>query len=830
MKTTARVVVIGGGVMGCSALYHLVRLGWSDAVLVEKNELTAGSTWHAAGLCTHFAHNLTVMQLRAHSVKLYRELLPQAGHPTGFHATGALRITRDPDRLDEFRHVRGLGEFAGVEFQILTPDELKALYPLAQTDGLLGAFYEPADGYVDPSQATHAFAKCARDGGGTIYRHTAVQAIHRARGEWIVRTQNGEIRAEHIVNAAGTWCREVGAMIGVDLPVTPMLHQYIVTDRIAEFAGLPRELPFIRDPDESWYLRQERDGVVIGVYEKDGRAWAVDGVPAAFGMELLPPDLARIEAIAGKAMARVPAVAGGGVKEIVHGPITFTPDANPLIGPAGDAPNAWLLTGSSMGVMEGGGAGKFLAEWMDGGEPPMDALAVDARRFGDYADRAYRLDKAAECFAAQFAIHYPYEERPAARRRRLTPVYGRLKKLGAVFGCVNGWERPNWFVGGGHGDGVGHGDGAAGHGDNGDDHSDTDAGHGDAAAPLTFRRPGWFDAVGEECRNTARNVGIADLSAFAKFAVTGDGAAAFLDTLGANRAPTDDGGIVLTHALTPSGGVHSEFAVTRINGERFYLTAAAAAERLDEALLRDRAAGHDKVLINNVTRARCVLAVMGRRAPALLARLCDADLSQAGFPWLTAQSLTVAGVPVTALRVSYIGENGFELHCDADRQAALFDQLMRAGRDLGVGLFGAFAMNAMRLEKGYRAWGAEFTTERTLLEAGGGRFAALDDGREFTGKAAMLRRRGEPGHWQMHLLELDADADPFHTHAVSADGEVVGLVTSAAFGHRVNKTLALAYFRAPPAGRLSVSVLGKATPARVLDAAPYDLHYRRCRA
>ena len=824
MKSHARVVVIGGGIMGCSVLYHLVKLGWTDVVLVEKNELTAGSTWHAAGLCTHYAHNLTVMNLRAHSVRLYQSILPQEGHPTGFHATGALRITRKKDRLDEFRHVHGLGKFAGFEFNLLSPAELKEIYPLVQTDGLLGAIHEPLDGYVDPSQATHALARGARDGGAEIYRHNAVESIHRGNdergggrggghGEWLVRTQKGEIRAEHIINAAGTWCREIGAMMGLDLPVVPMLHQYIVTGRIQQFASLAHELPFIRDPDESWYLRQERDGAIIGCYEKNGRPWSIDGVPPGFGMELLPPELARIEGIALKAMQRVPAVQDGGIKEIVNGPITFTPDANPLIGPAFGLTNAWLLTGSSMGVMEGGGAGRFLAEWMDGDEPPMDALAVDSRRFGEYADRDYRVDKAVECFAAQFAIHYPHEERPAARPRRVTPIHARLKTLGAIFGCVYGWERPNWFARGANAE--------------------------KADPALSFQRTEWFDAVAAECQCVAQRVGLADLSMFSKFEISGPGAVAFVETLGANGAPLRTSGIVLTHALTPRGGVHSEFTVTRTAADRFYLVSAAAAERSDHDLLRAHAA-HHAVRVKNMTSEYCVIGVMGPRARDLLAGLTEADLSQAGFPWLSAKPIEIAGIPVNAMRISYIGESGWELHHEAARQSELFAKLWDAGQEFGAGLYGAFAMNSMRLEKGYRAWGSEFTTERTLLEAGASQFfkpsaktsANTGNGRGFQGEAATLRRQSEPGHWQMHLLELEVtDEDPFYSHAVIQHGKPIGLVTSGAFGHRVNKALALAYFNQPPAaGELQVSILGRTVPARILETIPLDPANHRCRA
>ena len=790
MKSHARVVVIGGGAMGTSLIYHLTRLGWNDVVLVEKNELTAGSTWHAAGLCTHYAHNITIMNLRAHSVQLYKKLLQEdTGQPVSFHACGALRVTRHQDRLDEFRQVQGIGRFAGFDFDILTPGELKDIYPLAEVDDLIGAIYEPLDGHVDPSQATHAMAKGARNRGAEIYRHTQVTAItQKSGGEWLVTTDKGEITAEHIVNAAGTWCREIGDLMGVDLPVVPMLHQYIVSDRIEAFAGLEQELPMIRDPDESWYLRMERDGVIIGPYEKQGKPWSIDGVPPEFGMELLEPDIDAIADIAGQAMARVPAAADGGIKNIVNGPITFTPDANPLIGPAYNLRNAWLLTGSSMGVMEGGGAGKFLAEWMDGGEPPMDALAVDSRRFGGYADRDFRVAKAIECFAAQFGIHYPYEERPAGRERKLTPAYELLRNRGAIFGSVYGYERPNWFSG---------------------DPSVRES-------ELSFRRPNWFSAVAAECKNLCDNVALADLSAFSKFRIRGKDAFRFVNHLGANRAPSP-GRVGLTHALPASGGVASGFPVTCVDPNEYYLVSAAAAGRHDQDLLRTRAAGHE-LDIESCTDTVGVLGVMGPRAVDLLADLGD-RASLVSLPRLAATELDIGGVSVLAMRVSYVGVDGFELHHPISDQAMLLALLLASGEAFDLGFYGSFAMNSMRLEMGYRAWGADLTTERSPLEAG---LAHLVDGagRDFPGREAMLERAARDDHWSMKLLVLDeSEFDPFYSHPVFRQDEAVGIVTSGSYGFRIGKPVCLAYFRVAVADSdpLQVEILGRRVNARVTE-------------
>ena len=689
MTTDTRVAIIGGGIMGASLAWHLTARGWRDVVLLEKAELTAGSTWHAAGLCTHFAHNATVMEMRAASVRLYRDILPaETGESAGFHACGALRVTRSAERMAEFRHVQGLGEFLGHEFRILAPEELALIYPLARMDGLLGAIHEPDDGHVDPTLATNALAAGARSRGAEIRRHEPVRAIERdASGAWVVHTDRGRVRSRHVVNAAGTWCREIGAMMGVDLPVVPMLHQYLVTAAVPEIAarieaGEP-ELPMIRDPEESWYLRQERDGFVVGPYEAEGHPWGVDGIPPEFGMELLPPDLDRIEPIVAMAMERVPALAQAGIRTIVHGPITFTPDANPLVGPAFGLDNAWLLTGSSMGVMEGGGAGRFLADWMVDGAPPMDALAVDPRRFGAWADRDYRVAKATECFGLQFGVHYPFEERPAGRPRRVTPIHDAQAARGAVFGCAYGWERPNWFASrtaphperrSGSGDAVrvvagsepmweqrrespdrlperrsGSEDAvhlAAGSDprlEQGRESPDRlrAASESEARpstpndprdAPLTFLRPAWRETVAAECRAVRDRVGLVDLSAFAKFDVAGPDATAFVERLGANRPPREIGRIGLTHVLTEAGGVASEFTVTRIAADRYYLTSAALAERHDEDVLRRHAAAFTDVEVVNRTEHLGVLGLAGPEARSVLGAVTGADLDDTAFP------------------------------------------------------------------------------------------------------------------------------------------------------------------------------------------------------
>ena len=802
--TDVQVLIIGGGAMGVSLAYHLGKAGWSDVVLTEKNDLTHGSTWHAAGLCTHFAHNPTIQELRATSVRLYRDILPEeTGQSCGFHRSGAMRVTRNPDRMDEFRHVAGLSDFTGYPLEVLSPERIAELHPLARLDGLLGGIYEPDDGHVDPTLATQAMAEGAKAHGVRIIRQNPVLSITREEGLWRVETPKETFRTRHLVNAAGTWGWEIGHIMGLNIPSVPVLHQYLVTDTVPAIAdriaqGLP-ELPIIRDPEESWYVRQERDGLILGPYEKEAQVWSVDGVPPEFGADLMPPDLDRVEHIIEAAMTRVPALETGGVKSVINGPITFTPDANPLIGPAHGIENGWLLTGSSMGVMEGGGAGWFLAHWMTHGAPPMDALAVDSRRFGPWADREYRVAKAIECFGLQFGVHYPFEERPAGRNLRLSPLHDRMLARGAVMGAAHGWERPNWF-------------------------SETP---GDVAQE-SFQRTNWFDPVAREVEGVTNRVALADLSVFSKFEVTGPGTTDFLDTLGANRPPAP-GRVGLIHALTPAGGVASEFTVARLAEDAAYLTSAAAAEEMDHDLLRAYAARHD-VRMRNVTEEIGVIGLMGPHSRAVLASVCEADLTD-GFPWLSFREITVADVTVRALRVSYVGELGWELHARAADLPRLFDALEAAGKPHGIGLYGAYAANAMRLEKGYRAWGGDLTTERTPDEAGLGSLIRPED-RDFPGRDALLRRMDSPDRWEMVLLRLDSGTlDPFYAHTVRHEGRPVGIVTSGAHGHRTGLTLALAYLRTRGLHEgLTVDILGQRFDATVLDRPPFDPDNTRLRS
>jgi len=789
-------VIIGGGIMGVSLLYHLVKEGWTDVVLLEKSGLTHGSTWHAAGLCTHFAHSLTIQQMRARSVQLYRDVLPaEVGRDVGFHACGALRITRCQDRMDEFAHVAGQSKFNGFELRLVLPEEISALHPLTNTDGLIGGIHEPDDGHVDPTLATNAMAEVARRLGGDIRFPTRVVGTRIHGDRWHVQTESGEIISNNLINAAGTWAWETGQMMGAETPCVPILHQYLVLDRISavqhHMANTGRELPMIRDPEESWYVRQEGGGLILGPYEREAKTWSVDGIPPDFAAELLPSDLERVEGIVDRAMARVPALAEGGLASVVNGPITFTPDANPLVGPAPGLTNAWMICGSSMGVMEGGGAGWFLASWMTHGYPPFDALAVDPRRFGKWVDRDYRVKKAKECFGLQFGIHYPNEERPAGRQKRLSSLNDHLIARGAVFGAANGWERPNWFATAGSGD-----------------------------IELSFRRHDWLDEVAGEIDRVTNAAGIIDLSCLSKFEIRGSEAGAYMDCLGANSPPAP-GRAKLIHVLTHNGGVESEFLAVCLDPETYQLTSAAAAEEIDESLLRRHGRNFD-VEVQNVTDRIGTIAIAGPQSRAILEEVSGCGLSNTECGWMSARWINLAGVRCVLLRASYSGELGWELHAPSSDMRSVFEMLFEAGESRGLGCFGAYALDSMRLEKGYPAWGVDLTTERTPWESGLDNFVKCE-GRSFRGKEALVAQRREL-RWTMRLLEIQSpEINPFHGHAVYGSGKPVGLVTSGGFGHRTGKRLALAYLKTEAlASSLEVDILGQRHHSEILERPPFD--------
>ena len=810
MKTHARVVVIGGGVVGCGVLYHLVKMGWSDVALVEKTDLTEGSTWHAAGLLPLFNMSYGGSQIHKYSVDLYKTLEHETGQDVSFHVTGNLRLATNRERMDEYHKYCGTANTIGVPFEMIGPKEIKERWPLCNVDGLVGALHHPHDGHAAPADITQALAIGARNGGAEIYRHTEVTAIEQtAGGEWLVKTDQGDIVCEHVVSATGAWARQIGAMVGLDVPTIAVEHQYIVTEPVPELeerraAGLP-ELPVLRESDASYYMREERQGLILGPYEKGAKLWAADGVPAGFGRELLAPDIDRLEPHIEAAIHRVPAFGKVGVKDCINGPIPYTPDGNPLVGPAWGLRNYWLNEGHSFGITAAGGSGKYLAEWIVEGEASIDMLAIDPRRFGAYANKNYLKAKNVEAYEHVFIIHYPDEERPAARPAKTSPCHGRLAALGAVWGQRYGWERPNWFAP----DGV------------------------EAKDDWSFRRSNYFEPVGAECRLTRERAALIDITSFSKFEVSGPGAEAYLDRMVANRLPRTVGRIKLCHALTPSGGVRSEFTITRLGPERFYLVSSGAAERYDHDLLLKRLPDDGGVHVENVTTGHGVLVLVGPRARDVLAAITDADLSNQAFPWLSGRHISVGLAPVRALRVNFVGELGWELHHPIEYQLQIFDALMAAGETFGLGQCGMRAMDSLRIEKSYRMWGQDLTTEYSALEAGLDRFVSLDKG-DFVGREALeaQRRDGVPQRFVTLAVEAD-DADALGNEPIYRDGRMVGRATAGAYGHAVKKSLALAYVEpaaAAPGTALEIEILGDRRAAQVIEHSPHDPKNTRLRA
>ena len=720
MRTHARAVVIGGGVVGVSTLYHLAKKGWADSVLIERKELTSGSTWHAAGLLPLFNLSYSVGQIHKYSVALYQTLEQETGLDPGLRQVSNIRLARTCDRMDEYNYYAGVAETIGVKVKFLTPNGVKEIWPLCNVEGIIGAIQHPEDGYIQPADLTQALARGARDRGAEINRHTTVTAIERLPSrEWKVLTDKGDITCEHVVSATGNFARATGHMVGINVPVIPVEHQYIVTEAHPEIVkrkaqGLP-EMAVLRESDSSWYMREEAGGLLLGPYEKGAPACYVDGPSADSEYELFPEDLDRLAPYIETAMARVPAFGEVGVKKVYNGAIAYTPDGSPIVGPAPGVRNFWLNEGHSFGVTAAGGAGWQLAEWIVEGEPTIDMLGVDPRRFGPYADTGYLVEKNEEAYAKVFTVHYPDEERAAARPLRQTPCYGRMKDLGAVFGSVYGWERPNWFAPQSYG--LSEAELAKPDVLLNDNHPPVGPGER-PREKWSFRRSNYFQFVGDECRNVHDNVGLMDMSAFAKCEVSGPGAEGWLNSILTNRAPTVIGRVTLSYLLTARGGVRAEFTLTRIGPERFYLISAGALETHDFDVLEKLLPADNSVRIDKVTTQRGVLVLAGPRSREVLAKVVDVDVSNKAFPWLTARRLSIKAAGVIAMRVNFVGELGYELHHPIEMQNAIFDALMEAGAPFGVKPFGIRAMNLLRLEKSYKLIGRELSIEYSALEVG----------------------------------------------------------------------------------------------------------------
>ena len=812
LPVTARTVVIGGGAVGASCLFHLAKRGWTDSLLLEKNELTSGSTWHAAGNVPTFSASWSIMNMQRYSAELYRRLADEVGYPMNYHVTGSIRLAHSDDRMREFERVVGMGRYQGMDVRICPVEELGDHYPFLETHDLAGALYDPYDGDIDPAQLTQALAKGARDLGARVVRFCPVTGVRRQGGEWVVATELGEVRCEFVVNAAGFRGREVGAMFGRSVPMVSMSHQYLLTEPIPELEGWSREsgrkLPLLRDVDTSWYLRQEKFGLNLGPYERNCRAhWVTsnDPMPDDFSFQLYPDDLDRLEWYVEDAVARVPLLGEGGVSRVINGPIPYTPDGNPLIGPMPGVPDAFEACVFTFGIAQAGGAGKVLAEWVIDGGTEWDMWSCDPRRFTDYADQDHTLAKAMEVYGHEYAMHFPHHAWPAGRGKRLSAVHDRIRDLGAEFGAYGGWERANWFA------------------HPGDDTSE--------AATQTWAREGpWFPRIREECLAVRDAAGILDLPGFSRFHVRGPGASDWLRSLVTGSLPRV-GRVGLVYFADERGRIVTEMSVTRLDEDEMLLISAAAAEWHDRDWLVGNLPAGSAISIDNRTEDYACQILSGPRSREVLAAVSDADLSR---PWLDWQRCRIVGREVLLLRVSYVGELGWEVHSRADDTLEVFDAVLNSGVGHGLRPFGMFAMDSLRLEKGYRAWKGDLSTDYTVLQGGLDRFVRWGKP-EFKGRAALERERQRGATRRFATLVVDAGAyDAPYMSTVWRDGEVVGETTSGGWGHRVDASIALAMVRtelAVPGTALEVEIYGERRAAEVQPDRPlYDPDNERLRS
>ena len=783
--------------MGASLLYHLAELGWTDTLLIEKDELTSGSTWHAAGQCPNITGSYNLAKMHAYSNELYPKLEAITGQYVSWHASGGIRLATNERELAWFKYIHGYSKAIGFGMEIISPEEIRRLNPFLTTDGVIAGAYTTDDGHADPAGLCNAMAIGARNMGAEIVRKNRVVGIDPLPdGQWCVRTEQGDVTAEIVVNAAGCYARQVGQMVGLDTPITNMEHHYIVTDPIPAFVERGIEIPVMRDPYMSGYFRQEQNSGLIGVYESSGlrEAWAPTGAPEWDSTaELFGSDLDRISFWLERAIERMPVFGEVGIRRVINGAIPHTPDGGPLLGPAPGLRNFWLCCGTSFGIAQGGGAGKYLAQWMVEGDSEINMTEFDPRRYGPYADQAYSRAKVFLDYRLTFTTRLPGEEEPDGRPCKASPLHDRLVAQGAVHSETYGWERPKWFSLDGRQETSGYG------------------------------RTNVFEVVAEEVRAVQERVGILDLTGFAKFDVSGPDAQAFLNRICANSMPKKLGGIGLVHPLSRAGRIAGEMTVTRFVDDQFYCLSAAAAEQRDLDLMTQALLPGEQVEIRNVTMDRGVLVVSGPRSRELLATLTDADLSNAGFRWLSGQEINIAGHPVRALRVSYVGELGWELHPPMEAMAPLYEAIWDAGQAFGIANYGLYAVNTMRIEKGYKAWGNELTNELTMREADMGRFINLKKD-DFVGKAASLSAPDRP--LRIVYCEMDASGvDARGAEPVLVGDRCIGLTTSGGYGHRVQRSLLFACVEpefAAPGSQFEVYVQGERRTASVLEHPAYD--------
>ncbi len=806
MKSHARVVIVGGGVMGVGLLYHLALEGWTDVVLIEKGELTSGSTWHAAGQCPQFNGSLNLSKVHLYGTQLYPKLGALTGHVVSWHPCGGLRLARTDEELRWIKHVQGISRLAGYEGHVIGPEEIRKVHPYLDTFGVRAAFLTLTDGHVAPADVTHAMAAGARKLGAEIQRRTRATGIRRlASGEWEVATEAGNITCEHVVNSAGSYCRAVGAWTGLNVPIANLLHHYVITEPLKELIELERELPVVRDPYSSAYLREEGHGILVGPYETATAhdCWAGEPPPWNFESELVAPELDRLMPWLELAAERLPLFASAGVKSVISGAITHTPDGVYLSGPAPGPRNYWMHCGASIGVAQGAGAGKYLAQWMVHGQAEINMREFDPRRFGDWAGREYATATAVEDYHHMYHCYCPGEQHAVGRGLRKSSIHDELARAGAQFAQVFGWERARWYS----------------------PTSETER--------YSWARSNWWDAVREEALAVRERVGLMDLSTFSKYEVSGADAGAFLDRICANRLPSKVGGIVLTHLLTEGGFIESEITLTRLAADRYYVLSAAVAQLHDMDQLRSRQRPGERVSIADVTDDYGVLVLAGPKAREVLSSATPVDLGNQAFRWLSAREAEVAGVRgVRLLRVNYVGELGWELHVPMRHMPAVYRALLEGGEPSGIRHFGTYAMNSLRMEKAYRSWGAELTNEVTLVEAAMDRFIHFD--KDFIGKAGTVHSRDKGPRILLSYLEVDVkDADCLGNEPVYDKEALVGITTGGAYGFAVGKSLAFAYLEprlAIPGVPLTVVVRGENCPARVIAEPAWDPQNQRLKA
>ena len=802
----AKVAIIGGGIFGVSLLYHLTKEGWKDIVLLEKGELTSGSTWHAAGQCPHFVGSYNLAKVHYHSTELYKKLEQETGQSTGWHGCGSLRLAYQQEDLDWFYYVKGILDNVGSPAKIISTQEITNIHPFIKLDGIIGALHTPEDGHTDPSSTTNAMAIGARNGGAKIYRHNRVIDIKsRPSGEWELITEKGNIICEHVVNAAGSYCPEVGHMVGLkNIPSINMIHHYLVTEEHPAIKKLKRELPVVRDPHSSCYLRQEGKGLLIGIYEKDAKCWALDGMDWKFNMELLEPELDRLEEHLKKGMDRIPQFRDVGIKKMICGPITHTPDGNFLAGPAPGLKNFWMFCAASVGIAQGGGAGKYMAQWMTYGDADINMLEFDPRRYLSWAHKDYAIAKSIDEYKRMYVTPLPNEGLDVGRPIKKTPIYKKLKDQGAIYIDAFGWERPKWFAETG------------------------------MQEKYSYKRSNAFPYVQKECEAVYNSVGVLDLSTFTKCEISGEGSEAFLNRLCANRIPKKDGSIVLTHMLNAKGRIQSELTITRLPNNLFYVLSSTASEIRDFDWFNRHVSEREKVNIKNITQDYGVLVLVGPKSRTVLSQLTSQNLNNNDFPWLKGKEILINKIPVRALRVNYVGELGWELHHPMDQMVSLYDAICEVGKKENIVNFGTYAVNSMRMEKAYRGWGSELTGEISLVEAGMDRFFNLKKKNNFFGAKALQEKVQSGVDIKLVYLDVDADnADAMGNEPIYYKNKIVGVTTSGSYGFRVKKSLAFGYVKSDlmnAGSELEIAIQGQRRKAKILDSAVYDQDNQKLKA